>query len=150
MQETTQKPPNRRAPQNLKEEQCPARDGSDIAPCRLNGPQVRVRPAPYLVAWSAAAQTSATLAVRALLENSRRRIARRWMRDALWCSSLRTLPSPYQRSSGDFVSHNVSEQGRQLARLSEACIELQVVLSHMMGREAVLEFGPNPRPVEGA
>jgi hypothetical protein len=35
MEETTQKPPNRRAPQNVKEEQCPARDGrvrSDIAP----------------------------------------------------------------------------------------------------------------------
>ena len=88
--------------------------------------------------------------VRSLLENSRRRIARRGMRDALWCSSFCSLPPPYQRSSGDFVSHNVSEQGRQLARLSEACIELQVVLSHMMGREAVLEFGPNPRPVEGA
>ena len=70
------------------------------------------------------------------------------MRDVLRCSSLRGLPSPYQRSSGEFFPHNVSEQGRQLARLSDARIELQVILSHMMGREAVLEFGPNPRPVE--
>jgi hypothetical protein len=31
MQETTHKLPSRPAPQNLKEEQCPARDGSDIA-----------------------------------------------------------------------------------------------------------------------
>jgi hypothetical protein len=38
MRETTQKPPNRRAPQKLKEEQCPARDGPDIAPCPLEGP----------------------------------------------------------------------------------------------------------------
>src|ERR1700722_11778972 len=39
MGETTQKPPNRRAPQKLKEEQCPARDGPDIcAAPRLEGP----------------------------------------------------------------------------------------------------------------